>query len=78
MNVFVHLNVFADIPNVRALWRKFLGCLLWTGGGPGSVKDAGYPPWTAQRVEKALQRYDVKFADTTAFLALGAGNECDW
>ncbi|CAM9862111.1 unnamed protein product [Ascophyllum nodosum] len=44
------------------------------GGGPGSAKDAGYPPWTAQRVEKALQRYDVKFADTTAFLALGAGS----
>lgn len=44
------------------------------GGGPGSVKDGAYPPWTAQRVASALQRYDVKYADTTAFLALGAGS----
>eukprot|EP00903_Cladosiphon_okamuranus_P013200 g12312.t1 len=44
------------------------------GGGPGSAKDAGYPPWTAQRVAKALQRYDIKYGDTTAFLALGAGS----
>lgn len=45
-----------------------------SGGGPGSAKDAGYPPWTAQRVAKALQRYDIKYGDTTAFLAVGAGN----
>ncbi|CAN0191977.1 unnamed protein product [Pylaiella littoralis] len=44
------------------------------GGGPGSSKDAGYPPWTAQRVAKALQRYDAKYGDTTAFIALGAGS----
>ncbi|CAM9951089.1 unnamed protein product [Ectocarpus fasciculatus] len=44
------------------------------GGGPGSVKDAGYPSWTAQRVAKALQRFDMKYGDTTAFLALGAGS----
>lgn len=51
-----------------------------SGGGPGSAKDAGYPPWTAQRVAKALQRYDAKYADTTAFIALGAGGwaEADW
>ncbi|CAM9096389.1 unnamed protein product [Scytosiphon promiscuus] len=44
------------------------------GGGPGSTEHAGYPPWTAQRVTKALQRYDAKYQDTTAFLALGAGS----
>lgn len=37
------------------------------------MNDAGYPPWTAQRVAAALQRYDLKYEETTAFLALGAG-----
>lgn len=54
--------------------RTLLFVGVTSGGGPGNVHDHGYPPWTAQRVEKALQRYDAKYAETTAFLALGAGS----
>lgn len=56
-------------------FRPLPGGVGWrvSGGGPGSVKDGGYPPWTAQRVAAALQRYDRKYEETTAFLALGTG-----